>query len=73
MKTACKSREMLRGRLRTDMKVYRDAVEALEAAALKGTPKREFEKLANQATRAQEAFRLARERLHKHITEHGCG
>jgi hypothetical protein len=69
---SCKTNEMLRSRLRADLRVYKDAIEQMEVAASKGGSVKEFDKLAKHATAAQEAYRLARERLNKHVAEHGC-
>ena len=63
---------MLRARVRADMKVYRQAVDALDAATINRTPANKFEKLAKDAARAQKAFERARDRLKKHVAEHGC-
>jgi hypothetical protein len=67
---SCKDREMLKARLRADLKVYRDAVVALEAKAL--STDRGFEKAARNAQVAQRAFEHARERLNRHIAMHAC-
>jgi hypothetical protein len=69
---SCKSNRMLRTRLHADLKVYRDAVEQMDIAAMKGIGAKEFDKLAKRTTSAQQAFLLARERLNGHLAGHGC-
>jgi len=67
---SCKSREILKDRMRADLRVYVDAVAALEAAALGG---QEFNKAARDASTAQFAFEAARDRFNTHVTSHACG
>jgi hypothetical protein len=64
---SCKSREMLRARLRADLKVYAEAVDALEQAAGKS-----FERAVKAAEHARLAFNEARSRLNAHTSSHGC-
>ena len=63
---------MLRARLRADMRVYRDAVDAMDTAAVRGVPIEEFNKIAKHAAHAMQAFTRARERLNRHISQHAC-
>lgn len=65
---SCKDREMLKDRLRADMKVYADAVGTLERSVGKS-----FEKAHQKAEHARLAFQAAREKLQKHMASHGCG
>jgi hypothetical protein len=67
----CKNREILKDRMRADLRVYRDAVAALEAASLESTAKT-FDKAVKNAGIAQRAFQAARERLNQHTAAHGC-
>jgi hypothetical protein len=67
----CKNREILNDRMRADLRVYRDAVAALEAASL-GSAAKTFDKAVKNAGIAQRAFEAARERLNQHTAEHGC-
>jgi hypothetical protein len=69
---SCKTREILKGRLKADLKVYRDAVDMLDAATItqSGTG---FEKVFKRAEVARRAFEGARERFNIHVASHGCG
>jgi hypothetical protein len=69
---SCKDHEMLKVRLRADLKVYRDAVDALEELVLKQGIDRGFEKAAKNAQIAQRSFEYARKRLDQHIAMHAC-
>jgi hypothetical protein len=69
---SCKDQEMLKDRLRADLKVYRAAVDALESLALKQGIDRAFEKAAKNAKVAERAFENARERLDRHVAMHAC-
>ena len=69
---ACKSKEILHTRLRADLKVYNDAIQAMEAEALRGSSTKRFGQIAARAARAQEAYRRSSETLRRHIAEHGC-
>jgi hypothetical protein len=67
--TACKSREILKDRLRADLRVYKDAVERLDAAVFEKSD-RAFDGAVKNAETAQRAFRLARESYNKHVASH---
>lgn len=62
---------MLRDRMRADLKVYREAVTTLEAAAVQSVRK-DFDKAVNRAEAARRAFQRARGRLNRHAAYHGC-
>jgi hypothetical protein len=66
----CKTREILKDRLRADLRVYVDAVAILEAAAVDG---QDFNKAARDAATAQFAFETARDRYNQHVSSHACG
>jgi hypothetical protein len=63
----CKNNEILKARLRADLKVYADAVATLESNVGK-----QFEKIHQKAEHAKLAYKAARERLHEHLASHGC-
>jgi hypothetical protein len=65
--SGCQAREILRTRLRADLRIYSDAVAALQKQIGK-----EFEMAHHQAERARLAYEAARERLNEHIASHGC-
>jgi hypothetical protein len=58
---------MLKARMRADLRVYRDAVGALEAN--RGTT---FEKAHKLAEIARICFEAARDRFHAHVSSHRC-
>ena len=66
---SCKSREILKDRMRADLSVFVDAVAVLEAAPEGG---RDFNKAARDAATAQFAFEAARDRFNQHVASHGC-
>lgn len=70
--TACKSREMLKDRLRADIRVYKDAVERLDSAVFEKSSQA-FDRAIKRAETAQRAFRRARDTYNKHVMSHGCG
>ena len=63
----CKTHEMLKARMRADLRVYRDAVDALEAN--RGTG---FEKAHKLAKIARIAYEAARDRFNAHVSSHRC-
>src|SRR5438105_12034021 len=65
--TPCKDREILRSRLRADLKVYRTAIIQLESHRGKG-----FALSHDRAERVRTAYEASRERLNAHIDAHGC-
>jgi len=64
---SCKDRQILRARLRADLRVYVDAVTWLDQSAGK-----DFEKAFKHAEKARRAFLAAREKVNQHISSHGC-
>jgi hypothetical protein len=56
---------MLKERMRADLRVYREAVEAL------GTTK-DFEKAQKLAEIARTAYEAARDRFNAHVSSHKC-
>jgi hypothetical protein len=63
----CKTREILRGRLRADLKVYADAIAVLQRSTGK-----HFEKAHLRVDGARRAYELARKKLNDHVAAHGC-
>jgi hypothetical protein len=64
---------MLQSRLRADVRVYMDAVQVLEVAALAIGSNPNFKKALHDVHVSREAFIEARTKLNEHITAHGCG
>ena len=63
----CKSRDMLKARLRADLRVYRDAVVALQEST---GP--DFREAHHKAEHARLAYEAARDRFNAHVASHGC-
>lgn len=63
----CKTHEMLKARMRADLRVYKDAVEALEESTGKN-----FERVHKLAESARIAFEAARDRFNAHVASHKC-
>ena len=61
-------RDNLRARLRADLKVYADAVIALQRSLGK-----DFDKTHHRAVQARLAFHAAQEKLRQHVDAHDCG
>ena len=70
MTSPCNDREVLRARVRADLKVYREAVKGLEEEAVKVNGA--VEKAFKNARIAQDAYELARMRFEDHVESHGC-
>jgi len=68
---SCPDREILRDRVRADLRVYRAAVFALEQEA--GKNDGDVEKAFRNARIAQDAYELASMKLDEHTVSHGCG
>jgi len=66
--TPCDVREILKERVRADLKVYADAVNALQRSMGK-----DFKKAQRDAERARLAFETASTKLAKHLASHRCG
>jgi hypothetical protein len=64
---SCVNREILKARLRADLKVYADAV-----AVLEGNVGRGFENAHKKAEHARLAYQAARQKLKEHTASHGC-
>ena len=65
---ACKTREILKARLRADLKVYADAI-----AGLQQNTGKNFEKAHKRADSARRIYEVARKKLNEHTVSHGCG
>ena len=63
----CRTHEILKGRMRADLRVYRDAVDALTEHTGKG-----FEKAHKLAETARSAYEAARARFNAHVSSHQC-
>lgn len=63
----CRQHEVLRGRLRADIKVYVDVTRRLESCKSE-----DFEQTYRAAESARLAFLRAREALKVHVALHGC-
>ena len=63
----CKTHEILKGRMRADLRVYRDAVNVLDQNSGAG-----FEKAHKRAELARIAYEAARERFNAHVSTHRC-
>jgi hypothetical protein len=70
---SCKSLEVLRSRLHADIRVYMEAVQRLEAAALETGNEHAFQKALRDVRVGRDAFIAARRQLNKHIAARGCG
>jgi hypothetical protein len=64
----CKSQGILKARLRADLKVYADAIDALQRNLGK-----DFEKAHQRAESARRIYEVARTKLNDHLASHGCG
>lgn len=63
----CKTHEMLKARMRADLRVYREAVDALVEHTGRG-----FEKAHKLAEIARIAYEAARNRFNAHVASHRC-
>ena len=63
----CRTHEMLKERMRADLRVYRDAVDALDEHSGEG-----FEKAHRLAEIARIAYEAARDRFSAHVSSHRC-
>jgi len=63
----CKTHEMLKARMRADLRVYREAVDALVEHTGRG-----FEKAHKLAEIARIAYEAARNRFNDHVSSHRC-
>ena len=76
MSQRCKTREMLKARVRADLKAYGDAVAILQehsVAALSALDEPGgFKRAQELAERARLAYHVSRQKLDDHIAAHGC-
>jgi len=77
MSQRCKTREMLKARVRADLKTYGDAIAILQKhsiAALSALddPSQGFRKAQELAERTRLAYHVSRQKLEDHIAAHGC-
>ena len=63
----CKTREILKARLRADLKVYADSIAVLQRSLGKT-----FEKAHLRVESARRAYQVARTKLSNHSVTHGC-
>lgn len=63
----CKTHEMLKARMRADLRVYKDAMDALEESTGKN-----FGRTHKLAETARIAFEAARDRFNAHVASHKC-
>jgi hypothetical protein len=74
----CKDRNILKARLRADLKVYADSIALLQQesmaalVALHEDSKEGFEKAHRLAEHARLAYKSARRKLDQHIAAHDC-
>jgi len=64
----CHDRQILHERMRADLRVYREAIVALE---LNPAPE-DYPMVQKNAERARAAYEAARANLEAHIAVHGC-
>jgi len=78
MSVRCKDREILKARMRADMKVYAQAIAVLQQRsisalnALRKDTRAGFQKAQRLAEHARLAYEDSRAKLNKHIAAHGC-
>lgn len=63
----CKTHDILKARMRADLRVYRDAVDALDRHTGEG-----LEKCHKLAEIARIAYEAARNRFNAHVSSHRC-
>jgi hypothetical protein len=78
MLAECKDRDILKARLRADLKVYADAIAVLQECsieaitALQENSKEGFERAHRLAEHARLTYKSSRRKLDQHIATHGC-
>ncbi len=76
MSERCKTGEMLKKRVRADLKVYGDAIAVLQKHSIAALSALDepggFKKAQKLAERARLAYQVSRQKLEKHIASHGC-
>jgi len=65
--SSCKARDILKARVRADLKVYADAVNTLQRSV-----GQDFKKAQRDAERARLAFEAASKKLSDHVASHRC-
>ena len=73
----CRDREILKSRLRADLKVYADAIEVLQyyamgALAALEDSRADFKKAHRLAEHARLAYQSSRQKLSQHVASHYC-
>lgn len=73
----CKTRKMLKARVRAELKVYGDAIAILQKHAISAlsavdNPSDGFKKAQELAEHARLAYQNSRQTLDDHIASHGC-
>jgi hypothetical protein len=73
----CRDREILKSRLRADLKVYADAIEVLQyyamgALAALEDSRADFKKARRLAEHARLAYQSSRQKLSQHVASHYC-
>ncbi len=77
MSARCKDREILRARLRADVRVYAGAIAVLQQRSIESLTASEanstenFEKAHRLAEHARLAYQDSRKKLNQHIAAHG--
>ena len=72
---ACRDRDILKSRLRADLRVYAEAIAALQQDAVTGlleNTNRGFQMARRNVKHAQLAYQYARWKLDEHLAAHGC-
>lgn len=77
MSSLCKTAEILKARVRAELRVYADAIAVLQnhsiaALAALDDPRESFQKAHELAEHARLAYLASRRKLNEHIASHGC-
>jgi len=64
---SCQDRDMLKARMRADLRVYHEAVLDLQRSVGE-----QFKMSHERAERARTAYEAASQTLHSHLASHGC-
>ncbi|MCU1338919.1 MAG: hypothetical protein JWO19_4500 [Bryobacterales bacterium] len=77
MSERCKTREMLKARVRAELKVYGDAIAVLQKHSIDALlalddPGDGFKRAQGLAEHARLAYEDSRQKLDAHIANHGC-
>ena len=73
----CKTGEMLKARVRAELRIYADAISVLQqysiaALAALDEPKGSFKRAHELAEHARRAYQDSRQKLDDHVASHGC-